>query len=145
MSRGQPIKRLFVKDVEYVAYVLAKKLMSGSEPIPDFLTRYPNRLESCLETPFQTFDKKALYRGLIKKAAILFYLMVKNHPFQNGNKRIAVTSLLTFLLLNKFWLKAESLEIYQFAKSVAESQAKDKDKIIPIIEKFVKIRLIKLN
>ena len=38
-------------EIEYTAFALAKELMSGDEPIPDFGTRFPNILESCLETP----------------------------------------------------------------------------------------------
>ncbi|MCX6785530.1 MAG: Fic family protein [Candidatus Komeilibacteria bacterium] len=54
-----------------------------------------------MEQPYQTFGGKQLYPGLIKKSAILFYLMIKNHPFQNGNKRIAMTTLFYFLYKNK--------------------------------------------
>ena len=91
------IKELSIKEVEYIAFRLARELMSFNEPILDFSSRFANKLESCLAMPFQRFDKKLLYRGLEEKAAILFYLMVKNHPFQNGNKRIAMTTLFVFL------------------------------------------------
>lgn len=64
-------------EVEYLAYRLARELMSWSEPIPDFSTRFPNVLESCLTTPFQTYGRKSLYKGLVGKASILFYLMIK--------------------------------------------------------------------
>lgn len=84
------IKQLKIKDIEYVAYMLAKETMSWSEPIPDFSTRYTNQLERCIEAPFQSFGGRQLYPGLLKKASILFYLMIKNHPFQNGNKRLAM-------------------------------------------------------
>lgn len=94
------IKELNIKDVEYVAFRLAQELMSYNEPIPELGTRFPSKLGSCLETPFQTFGKP-LYRGLKEKAAMLFYIMVKNHPFENGNKRIAVMTLLLFLSRNR--------------------------------------------
>lgn len=77
-----------IKEVEYIAVRLAHELMSFNEPIPEFSTRFPNILESCLATPFQSFSGTSPYRDTISKAAILFYLMIKNHPFQNGNKRI---------------------------------------------------------
>ena len=82
-----------IAEVEYLAFQLAKEHLAFDEPIPDFTTRFPNRLESCVLTPFQTFSGKALYPTLVAKAGILFYLMIKNHPFQNGNKRIAITPL----------------------------------------------------
>ena len=70
---------LSVKEIEYIAFRLARELMTYDEPIPDFNTRFPNKLESCIAVPSQKFEKKNLYKGFIKKASILFYLMIKNH------------------------------------------------------------------
>lgn len=134
-----------VAEVEYVAHSLAKELMSWNEPIPDFNTRFPNKLESCLITPFQTFNKKDLYSGFITKASILFYLMVKNHPFQNGNKRIAVTTLFYFLHKNKKWLRVDAVELYNFAKWVAESNPKLKDETVKAVTKFVETYIVDLK
>ena len=136
---------LDVKTVEFMAFKLAREIMKYNEPIPDFGTRYPNILESCLATPFQTFDKKDLYVGLVKKAAFLFYLMIKNHPFQNGNKRIAITTLMTFLFLNKKWIKVDSMELYNFAKWVAESNPKLKNDTVKAVETFIKTYIIDFN
>ena len=132
------IKEISIIEVEYVAHTLAQETMGWSEPIPDFSSRYPNKLESCLAVPFQTFGKKLLYRGLMEKASILFYLMVKNHPFENGNKRIAMTTLFYFLYKNKKWLKVDNQELYNFAKWVAESNPKLKEETVKAVEKFVR-------
>jgi len=78
------IDRLTITDVEYVAHRLARETMSWSEPIPDFSTRYTNSLERSIEQPFQSFGGKQLYPGLLRKSATLFYLMIKNHPFQKN-------------------------------------------------------------
>lgn len=48
------IKTLSIKEVEYIAFRLARELMTYNEPIPDFKTRFPNILESCLMMPFHT-------------------------------------------------------------------------------------------
>jgi len=135
--KRRTLKRINLADVEYIAFQLAKKFMEWNEPIPDFNTRFPYKLESCIETPFQTFDKKSLYKGLIEKSAILFYLMVKNHPFQNGNKRIAVTTLIFFLVQNGKWLSISNQDIYEFACNVAESKPEHKDDIMFLIRSFV--------
>lgn len=132
------IKRITIKDVELVAHQLAQKTMSWTEPIPDFGTRFENALERSIETPFQSFGKRDAYPGLIKKAAMLFYLMIKNHPFQNGNKRVAMTTLFCFLYINKKWLEVDSKELYNFAKWVAASNAKLKDATINAIQDFLK-------
>lgn len=139
------IKSLSIKEVEYIVFRLAKELMTYNEPIPDFTTRFPNILESCLLVPFQKFDKKLLYKGLLGKAAILFYLMIKNHPFQNGNKRIAMTTLFVFLYKNKKWLKVDSKELYNFAVWVAESPPKLKKETVQAAEHFIKTYLIDLE
>jgi death-on-curing family protein len=139
------MKIINVKEVEYIAFSLAQKILSFNEPIPDFSTRFPNILESCLATPFQTFLGKSLYSSFIAKAAILFYLMIKNHPFQNGNKRIAMTTLLAFLYKNKKWLKADTKELYNFTMWVAESPPAFKNETVKAIEKFLKTHVVSLK
>ena len=138
-------KILTIKEVEFIAHSLAKKYMIWDEPIPDFATRFPNILESCLLVPFQTFDGKDLYRGIIEKASILFYLMVKNHPFQNGNKRLAVTTMLVFLNKNKKWLKVDNQALYNFAIWVAQSPPEFKDQVVSAINKFIRINIVSVK
>ena len=130
-----------IADVEYLAFRLAKEHLSFNEPIPDFSTRFPNVLESCVLTPFQRFSGKALYRTLVAKASILFYLMIKNHPFQNGNKRIAITTLLTFLHSNGKWLKADTQELYNFTVWVAMSPSQVNEQVVAAIQKFIRDHL----
>lgn len=130
-----------VADVEYLAFRLAKEHLSFNEPIPDFSTRFPNVLESCVVTPFQKFSGKALYPSLVAKASILFYLMIKNHPFQNGNKRIAITTLLVFLLGNGKWIKADTQELYNFTVWVAQSPAELNEQVVAAIQKFIRNHL----
>lgn len=131
-------KEIKLADVEYIAFRLAKRFLEWNEPIPSFGSRFPNRLESCLATPFQKFGKKYLYKGLIRKGAVLFYLMNKNHPFQNGNKRIAMTTLLVFLQDNAKWLTVPQKKLYEFAKEIAASNPQEKDVVIDRIETFIR-------
>jgi death-on-curing family protein len=139
------VQRLNLKEVEFVAHELAKRLLAWDEPIPEFGSRFPNVLESCLVVPFQTFARKKLYRGLIKQAAMLFYLMIKNHPFKNGNKRIAMTTLFYFLHKNKKWIRVDNQELYNFARWVAESNPKLKDETVAAAEKFIKTYLVEIK
>lgn len=136
------MKETTLAEVEYIAFRLAKELLEFDEPIPDFSTRFPNTLESCLAVPFQKFTRKDVYKGLIAKASILFYLLMKNHPFQNGNKRIAITTLFVFLYKNQKWLKVDEKELYNFAVWVAQSPARLKDEVVKGIEKFLKTYLV---
>lgn len=139
------MKVITVKEVEYIAFKLAKELLSFNEPIPDFSTRFPNILESCLATPFQRFSGKSLYPTLVSKAAMLFYLLIKNHPFQNGNKRVAMTTLFVFLYRNKKWIRVDTQELYNFTVWVAQSPRTVKDETVKATEKFLKIHLVRLE
>jgi len=139
------LRTINIQDIEFTACRLAQETLTWSEPIPDFSTRYTNALERSIGTPFQTYGGRQLYPGLIKKASILFYLMIKNHPFQNGNKRIAMTSLFIFLYKNDKWLRVDTKELYNFAKWVAESNPKLKEATVIAIETFLKAYLTDLK
>lgn len=136
------MKFITVAEVEYLAHRLAQEHLSLREPIPDFSTRYPNVLESCLLTPFQTFGRKFLYPSLVSKAGVLFYLMIKNHPFQNGNKRIAITTLLVFLHQNQKWLRVDTQELYNFTVWIARSPADAREPAIEAIQNFIRKHLV---
>jgi death-on-curing family protein len=139
------MKIITTADVEHIAFNLAREMLTFNEPIPDYSTRLPHILESCLLTPFQKFSRKPLYPSLVAKASILLYLLIKNHPFQNGNKRIALTTLLVFLHMNGKWLRADTQEFYNFTVWVAQSPAQLKDEVVMGVEKFIKSHLVKLD
>jgi prophage maintenance system killer protein len=102
-------------------------------------------LESCLVTPFQSFSGKYFYPTFIAKASILFYLMIKNHPFQNGNKRIAMATLLFFFHKIKKWIRVDIQEFYNFPMWVTQSPRIAKEETIKAIEKFFKKYIINLE
>lgn len=57
-------------------------------------------LQSSLTQPLMTFGGQELYPGLAEKAAILGFLLITNHPFIDGNKRIGYVVMETFLVVN---------------------------------------------
>lgn len=132
---------LGLAEVEYIAHRLAQEVLKFDEPIPHFSTRFPDRLESCLSAPFQSYGKKDFYGSLVEKAAILFYLMIKNHPFQNGNKRAAVTTLLVFLHRNGKWISIHPEDLYKFAVWVAGSAPAAKDGVVLSIRRVLEKHL----
>ncbi len=139
------MRRITVKEVEEIAFLVAQKKFSFNEPIPAFATRFPNVLESCLETPFQTFDGKNFYPTFTSKLSILFYLMNKNRPFQNGNKRVATTTLFFALYEAKKWVKTDTQTLYNFAVWVAESPPNAKVEVVQYIERFIKTHMVLLE
>lgn len=137
------MERLTVSQVQYVAHRLAQEHLTSNEPIPGFESRYPGVLEQCINAPFQTYGGKQLYKTFIDKVAILFYLMIKNHPFENGNKRVAVVTLMYVLLREDKWLEVPPMELYNFAKWIAASPPKLKDDTVNAIQRFIGIYLKK--
>lgn len=139
------MEKITVKEVEYLSFRLARETMAFNEPIPEFSTRYPNILESCLAAPFQTFGGRSLYPTFLAKAAMLFYLMIKNHPFQNGNKRIAMTTLFLYFYKENKWIKVDTQKLYNFTIGVASSLPELKNETVKGIEKFFELYLIELK
>ncbi|MFH1393191.1 MAG: type II toxin-antitoxin system death-on-curing family toxin [Patescibacteria group bacterium] len=112
------------------------------DPIAEFSEHELGLLDSALNNPKQTFDGKELYSTLTKKAAILYYGLNKNHPFKNGNKRIATATLMVFLFINDYWLKGDpqAIEDYfvELAKRVASIPGNtDRDLILNDLEKWL--------
>lgn len=140
------IKPLTLSDAEYIAHRYAiEKLNFENEPMPPFDTRSPGQLESCLAEPFQSFNGKLLHSGFAEKAALLFYLVTKNHCFSNGNKRMAVTLTTVFFFINGRWLDISTIDLYELAKFVAKSDPKEKNDIVKTIKKSFKAHEIPLE
>lgn len=133
---ARSVRQLTVEDVEKTAYRMAVGL-GWKEPIPPAETRYPGKLESALGAPFQTFQGRPLYRGVSAKAAALFYYLVKSHPFQNGNKRIALTTLLVYLSRNGYWLKISPDELYEVAVWVAGSPRTAQMEAVKFLQRII--------
>jgi death-on-curing protein len=68
-------------------------------------------LLSALTTPFQAAFGQAAFPDVIDKAAALVFLLIANHPFRDGNKRIAGAALRLFLGRNGLELQASPAEL----------------------------------
>jgi len=80
-----------------------------------------------------------LYPDVFSKAAILYYLLIKNHPFLDGNKRTAFLALMRFLNINGYTLNATNDALYQFTIDVASSALTKEE-----VEMWIKDKTIKL-
>jgi len=100
----------------------------------------PGQLESSIAAPRQTMFGEELYPDLFSKAAILFYLLVMNHAFVDGNKRTAALSLIEFLERNGYTLNAANDELYQFTIDVASSVSTKEE-----VEMWVRDRTVRLG
>ena len=81
-------------------------------------------LESALEAPYATFDGKELFPTKEEKAARLGAGLISNHAFVDGNKRIGIYVLLTFLEVNGISLEATDEELIEVGLSLAKSEMK---------------------
>lgn len=83
-------------------------------------------LESAILSPFQTFDGVSLYKSLEMKAARLGFSLIRNHPFVDGNKRIGILAMLTFLELNGIVIDCADEELVRIGLNVADGTMDDK-------------------
>jgi prophage maintenance system killer protein len=96
-------------------------------------------LKGALNAVVQTFGGQDLYPGLEEKAANLLYLLVKDHPFVDGNKRIAASLFLWFLERNGALFGPDGTPSISNAALVAltlmmaESRPEEKDILVRIV------------
>lgn len=128
---------LILEDVRDICYVYAKAHLTHDEPIPSFDTRYPEKLEAVLASPQTQIGGNFVHSSMSRRAAVLFYEMIKQHPFLNGNKRIACVSLMVFLSLNDTWLKTSWRELYDIAVTVATSRSDNRDGVLQLLTDFI--------
>ena len=81
-------------------------------------------LESAIEGCYATFGGEELYPTKEEKAARLGYSLISNHAFVDGNKRIGVYIMLTFLEINGIKIEASNEEIISLGLSVADGTMK---------------------
>jgi len=136
---AKKIYYLTLEDIKEICFNLVTQLYQFEEPVPDFETRFPEKLESILSMPMQKFAGKELYPNLYEKAACYFYFIIKNHPFLNGNKRLAIITTFIFLKINDYSLISPWNEMYYFALNIAgltEDHKKEFGKVVTFIKKY---------
>ena len=99
--------------------------------------------KSSINTIYQTFDGEDLYPSVEEKAAMLLYLVVKNHSFSDGNKRIAAFLFLWFLENNGILYKSDSSRLIEnntlvaLTLMIAESKTEEKDVMVKVIVNLI--------
>ena len=94
-------------------------------------------LESAVAMPQSTFGGEDLHTGLAEKAAAYHYHLCANHPFIDGNKRVAVASAELFLLINGHELTASDDDVEDLTLGVAGGWL-SKEQVIEFFVRFVK-------
>lgn len=99
--------------------------------------------KSSINTIYQTFGGEDLYPSVEEKAAMLLYLVVKNHSFSDGNKRIAAFLFLWFLENNGILYKSDGSKLIEnntlvaLTLMIAESRTEEKDVMVKVIVNLI--------
>ena len=99
-------------------------------------------LESIINDIYQTFDGIDVYKSIEEKAANFLYMIVKNHVFIDGNKRIAATLFIYFLQFYNLLYKddqkiIDNNTLVALTLLIAESNPKEKEIIIDLVMNFL--------
>ena len=123
-------ENLWFPDADFVEETVRKMVPvlfpNYDDGIPDFQylggTQGRGLLESALAQPQQTFFGEYLYPSIPDKAAALIWSVTKNHPFNDGNKRAALTTGIFFLAFNNYMLFATQRESVDLCLKIAASE-----------------------
>ena len=94
-------------------------------------------LESALHRP-----QTGYYDTIIHEAAALIESLVQNHPFVDGNKRVAFAVVDVFLRINGHSINAASIDIHGYMIELFETHSFDMEHLVPWLQKIVKPRRI---
>ena len=92
---------------------------------------------------YQTFGGEELYPSVEEKAAMLLYLVTKNHSFSDGNKRIAATLFLWFLNNNGILYREDGSKrladntLVALTLMIAESRTEEKDVMVKVVVNLI--------
>lgn len=106
------------------------------------MERIEHGLESIINDIYQTFDNTEVYATIEEKAANFLYLIVKNHVFVDGNKRIAATLFIYFLSFYNILHRdgnqtIDNNTLTALTLLIAESNPKEKEVIIDLVMNFL--------
>ncbi|MDD3406214.1 MAG: virulence protein RhuM/Fic/DOC family protein [Paludibacteraceae bacterium] len=108
-----------------------------------FANEKDDSFKSSIGQIYQTFDGKDLYPSVEEKAAILLYLVTKNHSFSDGNKRIAATLFLWFMQNNGILYddnhkkRISDGTLVALTLMIAESRTEEKDTMVKVVVNLI--------
>jgi prophage maintenance system killer protein len=113
----------------------------GGSPL--FGNEKDKSFHSSINAIYQTFDGKDLYPSIEEKAAMLLYLVTKNHSFSDGNKRIAAFLFLWFMEKNGILYKSDGSKLIEnntlvaLTLMIAESMMEEKDAMVKVVVNLI--------
>lgn len=137
-TREEPFKADYNNAMEAI-YVLRDKFGSGGL----FGNEKDQSFKSSISTIYQTFGGEELYPSIEEKAAMLLYLVTKNHSFSDGNKRIAAFLFLWFLEQNGILYRSDSTRLIEnntlvaLTLMIAKSRTEEKDIMVKVVVNLI--------
>ena len=108
-----------------------------------FANQKDDSFKSSIGQIYQTFDGQELYPTVEEKAAMLLYLITKNHSFSDGNKRIAATLFLWFMNENGILYddmhnkRIDDATLVALTLLIAESRPEEKDTMVKVVVNLI--------
>lgn len=108
-----------------------------------FANEKDDSFKSSIGQIYQTFDGRDLYPSVEEKAAVLLYLVTKNHSFSDGNKRIAATLFLWYLANNGILYNPDGSKriadntLVALTLMIAESRTEEKDVMVKVVVNLI--------
>ncbi len=130
------------RKIEYSNCIEVINKLRFNEESSLFAVERDKGLESIIGNIYQSFDGQDIYKSIEEKAANFLYLIVKNHVFADGNKRIAATLFIYFLNFYGILYKngkqtIDNNTLAALTLLIAESNPKEKDVIIDLVMNFL--------
>jgi len=135
--------RLTYEDCREVIREIKGKLTEKDEAGDLFGSEKDNSFESIIKNLYQTFGGKELYKTLEDKAANLLYLVIKDHSFSDGNKRIGSFLFVYFLDKTNALYKVSGEKkindnaLVALALLIAESDPSEKEVLVKIVKNLI--------
>ena len=139
---SKPKGNIINKRITYEECLTIIKDLKFNEDSSLFAIERNKGLESIINTIYQTYDSKELYPTLEEKVSNFLYLLVKNHVFIDGNKRIAATLFIYFLNMhNKLYIDNKQIidnnTLVAITLLISESNPKEKEVITDLVMNFL--------
>ena len=130
------------RKIEYAECIDIVHKLRFNESSSLFALERDKGLESIIGNIYQSFEGKDIYKSIEEKGANFLYLIVKNHVFADGNKRIAATLFIYFLnyygiLYKNGKQSIDNNTLAALTLLIAESNPKEKDIIVDLVMNFL--------
>jgi len=131
-----------LKQIKYEDCKLIIENLKFNEKSNLFAVERDRGLEAIIGNIYQSFDGEYIYKSVEEKAANFLYLIVKNHVFVDGNKRIAATLFIYFLEFYDILYKdnkqvIDNNTLAALTLLIAESNPKEKNILVDLVTNFL--------